>query len=123
MREHLVLIGNGMAGVRLVEEILERDPNAMISRSSGRMLPNYNRIMLSNVLQNKMTVDEIITNPYTWYEENNITLINEDPAVGVDTANKLVTSEKGLKIPSINWFLPLVPIHSFYRFPVRRKTA
>ena len=55
--------------------------------------------MLSNVLQNKMTVDEIITNPYTWYEENNITLINEDPAVGVDTANKLVTSEKGLKIP------------------------
>jgi nitrite reductase (NADH) large subunit len=100
MREHLVLIGNGMAGVRLVEEILERDPERYDITIIGKeCYPNYNRIMLSNVLQNKMTVDEIITNPYTWYEENNITLINEDPAVGVDTANKLVTSEKGLKIP------------------------
>lgn len=40
MREHLVLIGNGMAGVRLVEEILEREiRNAMISRSPEGMLP------------------------------------------------------------------------------------
>ncbi|MBO1305139.1 NAD(P)/FAD-dependent oxidoreductase [Enterococcus sp. 669A] len=100
MKERLVVIGNGMAGVRTVEEILERDPERYtITIIGNEEYPNYNRIMLSNVLQKKMTVDEIITNPLDWYEENQIELINNNPAVGVDPQVKTVTTESGEVIP------------------------
>ncbi|MGG5315320.1 nitrite reductase large subunit NirB [Enterococcus sp. AZ072] len=100
MKERLVVIGNGMAGVRTVEEILDRDPERYeITIIGNEEYPNYNRIMLSNVLQKKMTVDEIITNPLDWYEENHIFLINNNPAVGVDTEAKAVTTESGETIP------------------------
>lgn len=100
MKERLLVIGNGMAGVRTVEEILERDAERYeITIIGNEKYPNYNRIMLSNVLQKKMTVDEIITNPYEWYMENNIALINEDAAVGVSPEMKTVTTESGKVIP------------------------
>lgn len=100
MKERLVVIGNGMAGVRTVEEILERDPERYeITIIGNEAYPNYNRIMLSNVLQKKMTVDEIITNPLDWYEENQIFLINNNPAVGVDPELKTVTIESGEVVP------------------------
>ncbi|MDH6363226.1 nitrite reductase (NADH) large subunit [Enterococcus sp. PF1-24] len=99
MKEQLVLIGNGMAGVRTIEEILERDANRYEITIIGKEeYPNYNRIMLSNVLQNKMTVDEIITNPLSWYEENEITLINHDPVVAVDLAAKVVKTASGKSV-------------------------
>lgn len=100
MKERIIVIGNGMAGVRTVEEILERDPEKFeITIIGGEAYPNYNRIMLSNVLQKKMTVEEIITNPYSWYQENDIYLINEDPVVGINQKQKLVTTESGISLP------------------------
>lgn len=100
MKERLVVIGNGMAGVRTVEEIIQRDPARYeITIIGAEEYPNYNRIMLSNVLQKKMTVDEIITNPLEWYEENQIALINNDPAVGVDKDAQHVTTESGMVVP------------------------
>ncbi|MBV7390041.1 nitrite reductase large subunit NirB [Enterococcus alishanensis] len=100
MKERLVVIGNGMAGVRTVEEIIERDPDRYEITIIGKEeYPNYNRIMLSNVLQKKMTVDEIITNPLSWYDENDIALINDDPVVGIDSEIKSVVTESGLVIP------------------------
>lgn len=100
MKERLVVIGNGMAGVRTVEEILEREPERYeITIIGNEEYPNYNRIMLSNVLQKKMTVEEIITNPLEWYQENHVSLINNDPAVGVDTELKTVTTESGETVP------------------------
>ncbi|MCB5951605.1 nitrite reductase large subunit NirB [Enterococcus sp. BWT-B8] len=99
MKEKLLLIGNGMAGVRTIEEILERDPDKYeVTIIGEESYPNYNRIMLSNVLQKKMTVDEIITNPLTWYEENQIQLINHDPAVKLDAENKCATTQSGKEI-------------------------
>lgn len=95
-KERLVMIGNGMAGVRTIEEILERDLNRYeITIIGEEAYPNYNRIMLSNVLQNKMTTEEIITNPYAWYEENQIDLINHDPALTVDVTAKQVGTQSG----------------------------
>lgn len=99
MKERLVVIGNGMAGVRTVEEILERDPARYDITIIGKEeYPNYNRTMLSNVLQNKMIVDEIITNPYSWYEENQIRLINHDPVTAIDHAQKVVTTKAGISV-------------------------
>ena len=58
-------------GLRTIEE--ERsDSQFDITIIGKEHYPNYNRIMLSNILQKKMTVEETIMNPYEWYEENNI---------------------------------------------------
>lgn len=98
-KERLVLIGNGMAGVRTIEEILERDADRYeITIIGEERFTNYNRIMLSNVLQNKMTVDEIITNDEQWYTANNIELVHHDPAVELNIEEKSIVTESGRSI-------------------------
>ncbi|QLK86752.1 nitrite reductase large subunit NirB [Staphylococcus sp. 17KM0847] len=92
----LLMIGNGMAGVRTIEEILERDPDQFEITIIGKEpYPNYNRIMLSNILQNKMTVEETIMNPYEWYEEQGIQLITGDKVVKIDREKQHVETESG----------------------------
>lgn len=98
-KQKLVMIGNGMAGLRTIEEILERsDSQFDITIIGKEPYPNYNRIMLSNILQKKMTVEEIIMNPYEWYEENNIQLIVNDPVETVDRSAQTVTTSKGVEV-------------------------
>ncbi|RQM99217.1 nitrite reductase large subunit [Staphylococcus warneri] len=93
-KNKLVMIGNGMAGLRTIEEILDRDPQRFEITIIGKEdYPNYNRIMLSNILQNKMTVEETIMNSYDWYAEHDIKLINNDPVTILDRANKTVITE------------------------------
>lgn len=92
----LLMIGNGMAGVRTIEEILERDSDRFDITIIGKEpYPNYNRIMLSNILQNKMTVDETIMNPYEWYEEHHIHLITGDKVVNINRELQHVETEQG----------------------------
>ncbi|MFS4464389.1 nitrite reductase large subunit NirB [Staphylococcus haemolyticus] len=98
-KQKLVMIGNGMAGLRTIEEILERsDSQFDITIIGKEPYPNYNRIMLSNILQKKMTVEETIMNPYEWYEENNIQLIVNDPVETVDRSAQTVTTSKGVEV-------------------------
>ena len=95
-KTRLLMIGNGMAGVRTIEEILERDPDKFDITIIGKEpYPNYNRIMLSNILQNKMTVEETIMNPYEWYEENGIQLITGDKVVTINREAQNVETESG----------------------------
>lgn len=92
----LLMIGNGMAGVRTIEEILERDPDRFDITIIGKEpYPNYNRIMLSNILQNKMTVEETIMNPYEWYESHGIQLITGDKVVKINRDDQNVETEQG----------------------------
>jgi nitrite reductase (NADH) large subunit len=71
----LVVVGNGMAGIRAVEELLKMAPDLYeITVFGAEPHPNYNRILLSPVLAGEQTVDEIILNPLSWYAENGITL-------------------------------------------------
>ena len=92
----LVMIGNGMAGVWMLEDFLAKDGEKYeITVIGEENHGNYNRIMLSNVLQKKTTIEEIITNPLAWYDEHGITLINHDPATAVDTSAKVVTTASG----------------------------
>ena len=94
-KQKLVMVGNGMAGLRTIEEILERsDSQFDITIIGKEPYPNYNRIMLSNILQKKMTVEETIMNPYEWYEENNIQLIVNDP---VETVDRSKTNSNNIK--------------------------
>ena len=83
MKQKLVVIGNGMAGIRTVEELLSAAPNQYeITVFGAEPYGNYNRIMLSAVLAGDKTVEEIVTHPRQWYIDNGITLYaGKDKAV------------------------------------------
>jgi nitrite reductase (NADH) large subunit len=71
----LVMVGNGMAGVRTLEELIKLAPDLFeITVFGSEVHPNYNRILLSPVLAGEQTLDEIILNPLSWYQENGIQL-------------------------------------------------
>jgi nitrite reductase (NADH) large subunit len=76
MKKNLVVIGNGMAGARAVEDILSRGGNDLfnITMFGDEPYGNYNRILLSNVLNGSQQEEEIFLNPIEWYRENHITL-------------------------------------------------
>ncbi|MGF7148480.1 nitrite reductase (NADH) large subunit [Sphingomonas zeicaulis] len=95
-REHLVVIGNGMAGCRAVEEILARDPHRYkVTIFGAEPHVNYNRIMLSPVLAGEKSFEEIVINDRSWYIDHGIELIAGDPVTAIDRAAKTVTSKAG----------------------------
>jgi nitrite reductase (NADH) large subunit len=92
----LVMIGNGMAGVRTLEELLKIAPDLYdITVFGAEPHPNYNRILLSPVLAGEQTLDEIVLNPLSWYEENRITLHLGKKVVNVDRSRRVVIAEDG----------------------------
>jgi nitrite reductase (NADH) large subunit len=100
IRARLVLVGNGMAGVRALEEILSRAPHDFaITVFGAEPHGNYNRIMLSPVLAGEKTFEAITTHPRSWYEENGIELIAGEPVVGIDREAKTVTGVRGTVRP------------------------
>ncbi|WP_110928193.1 nitrite reductase large subunit NirB [Bacillus massiliglaciei] len=91
----LVVIGNGMAGVRCVEEILKLAPDAFQITIFGKEpYPNYNRILLSKVLQGQAALDGIILNNWAWYEKKQITLYTGEAVQEVNTEEKWVRTEE-----------------------------
>ena len=95
-RERLVVIGNGMAGMRAIEELLKRDPiRYQITVFGAEPHVNYDRIALSSVLAGEKEIGDIIINPLAWYGENGICLLAGDPVVSIDRQAKTVTSESG----------------------------
>ena len=100
MRENLVLVGNGMAGVRTLEELLKHgDDQYHITVVGAEPHPNYNRIMLSPVLASEKTVNDIVLNSREWYAENNIELITGDAVAEISRVRKSVITESGKEIP------------------------
>ncbi|MDM5329244.1 nitrite reductase large subunit NirB [Neobacillus sp. CF12] len=95
----LVMIGNGMAGVRTIEEILKLSPEQFeITIFGQEPHPNYNRIKLSNILQGDTSFDEIIINPLDWYKENNIQLFTGESITKIDVESKKVISDQGREV-------------------------
>ena len=99
-RLKLVVVGNGMAGMRTVEEILARTPHRFsITVFGSEPHPNYNRIMLSPVLAGEKTFDEIVLNGHSWYDENGIELITSERVTAVDRQARTVTGANGTVRP------------------------
>lgn len=97
-RKKLVVIGNGMAGVKCVEEIVNLEPGRyeiVIYGTEPR--PNYNRIMLSKVLQGEHSIQDIIINDWTWYAERNIRLCTGETVHRIDPRMKFIETESGKK--------------------------
>src|SRR3954471_8484368 len=92
----LVMVGNGMAGVRTLEELLKIAPELYdISVFGAEPHPNYNRILLSPVLAGEQTLDEIVLNSWEWYEQNQIRLHAGKKVVEVDRVKRVVRAEDG----------------------------
>ena len=92
----LVVVGNGMAGIRTVEELLRIAPDLYdITVFGAEPHPNYNRILLSPVLAGEQTIDEIVLNPMSWYAEHGITLHAGQKVTAVDRRRRVVTAADG----------------------------
>ncbi|TBW02577.1 nitrite reductase large subunit NirB [Azotobacter chroococcum] len=92
----LVMIGNGMAGVRTLEELLKLAPDLYeITVFGAEPHPNYNRILLSPVLAGEQTFEEIILNDLDWYRDNGIDLRIGCKVVDIDRENRRVTASDG----------------------------
>ncbi|MHA4836570.1 nitrite reductase large subunit NirB [Sphingopyxis sp. MSC1_008] len=96
-RDHLVVIGNGMAGCRAVEELLARDRTRYrVTIFGAEPRVNYNRIMLSPVLAGEKSFDDIVINDAEWYAANGIALVAGDPVAAIDRIARTVTTRGGL---------------------------
>ena len=94
----LVMVGNGMAGVRTLEELIRIAPDLYdITVFGAEPHPNYNRILLSPVLSGEQTLDEIVLNPLSWYAENHIKLHLGKKVVDVNRSKRVVISEDGIE--------------------------
>ena len=92
----LVLVGNGLAGMRCLEDLLDMAPERYeVTVIGEEPWGNYNRIMLSPVLSGDKTIDDIMLHPHAWYSDKGIRFIAGDPAVRIDRPRKQVYTEKG----------------------------
>ncbi|MCR5876162.1 nitrite reductase large subunit NirB [Phenylobacterium sp. J426] len=98
-KQRLVVIGNGMAGCRAVQEVLKRDPDRYdIAILGAEPRVNYDRIMLSPVLAGEKSFRDIVLNDEAWYADNGIALHAGRRVVAIDRDAKVVHGEGGLKL-------------------------
>ncbi|MFD2184577.1 NAD(P)/FAD-dependent oxidoreductase [Rhodoplanes azumiensis] len=91
MRERLVVVGNGMVGLRLVEEVTRRVPERFdITVIGAEPVPAYNRVLLSALLADEVTDEECRFRDRRWYLANRVRLITGARATGIDTAEREV---------------------------------
>jgi len=96
VKEKLVVIGNGMSGLRTIEDLLEINKDKYdITIYGEEPHVNYNRIMLSYILSTEKTFEDTIINHLSWYEQNNITLHKGDKIVSIDKNSKTIKSDSG----------------------------
>lgn len=98
-KKQLVLIGNGMAGINTVEHLLKLNPNQYeITVIGSEPHPNYNRILLSYVLEGSKELPDIVLNDWDWYTENKITLHAGTTVTRIDAQARTVRTDSGLTL-------------------------
>jgi len=100
MKQKLVLIGNGMAGVRTLEELLKIAPDVYdITVFGAEPFGNYNRILLSPVLTGEKSLQDIMLNDVDWYHDNGIVLRAGKTITAIDRARRNVITADGEHTP------------------------
>lgn len=95
----LVLVGNGLAGMRCLEDLLDMAPERYeVTVIGEEPWGNYNRIMLSPVLSGDKSIEDIMLHPHAWYSDKGIHFIAGDAAVKIDRPRKQVYTEKGIVV-------------------------
>ncbi|WP_124080613.1 nitrite reductase large subunit NirB [Pigmentiphaga humi] len=99
-RPKLVVVGNGMAGIRTLEELLALAPDRYeIAVFGAEPHPNYNRILLSPVLAGEQDFQDIVLNPYSWYETHGIALRTGTAVTRIDRRRRVVAAADGSETP------------------------
>ncbi|HEX7885538.1 MAG TPA: FAD-dependent oxidoreductase, partial [Phenylobacterium sp.] len=99
-KQRLVVVGNGMAGCRAVQEVLKRDPGRYdITIFGAEPRVNYDRIMLSPVLAGEKSFADIVINDEAWYADNGIVLHAGAKVEAIDRDARLVRAEDGREVP------------------------
>lgn len=97
-RMKLIVVGNGMAGVRCLEEIIKLDPERYeIIVFGTEPRPNYNRILLSKVLQGEHSFQDIILNDWSWYDQHGIRLYAGETVAIIHTEFRYVETASGVR--------------------------
>ena len=97
-KRRLIVIGNGMAGMRTVEELLKAAPQLYdIEIFGAEPHGNYNRVLLSPLLAGEKRVEDIMLHPLSWFHEQGVTLHTGDPVVAIDRIRRRVTSRSGVE--------------------------
>lgn len=100
MKKRLVLVGNGMAGMNAVEQLLKLAPNRYeITVFGSEPHPNYNRILLSSVLAGDASMNDIVIHDWDWYKSNGITLHAGHTVSEIDPAKRTVRTDSGIDQP------------------------
>ncbi|MHC3910483.1 nitrite reductase large subunit NirB [Achromobacter marplatensis] len=117
-KQKLVVVGNGMAGIRTVEELLALAPDLYdITVFGAEPHTNYNRILLSPVLTGERTLQDIVLNDEDWYARHRIRLLRNRKVTRVDRVRRVVQADDGTEAPydrlllatGSNPFIPSVP--------------
>jgi nitrite reductase (NADH) large subunit len=95
MKQQLVVVGNGMAGVSCVEQILKQPHDFEITIFGDETHVNYNRILLSLVLAGERSADDIVINDLNWYQSNDIRARLGVKITGIDRDRRVVIDEDG----------------------------
>ena len=99
-RPRLVVVGNGMASARVLEELLKLAPEHYdITVFGAEPHGAYNRILLSPLLAGEKVLDEVVTHPHEWFAQRDITLYAGDPVTAIDRARRTVTAASGRCVP------------------------
>ncbi len=100
-KQRVVVLGNGMAGVRFIEELLANSQPDQFDITVFGDEPggNYNRILLSSVLAGKQSANDIVMNSVEWYARNGVTLRAGLKATNIDTVSQIITTDNGLDTP------------------------
>ena len=99
-KQKLVVVGNGMAGIRTLEELLKLTPDLYeITVFGAEPHPNYNRILLSPVLSGEQSLRDIVLNDEDWYLRHGIRLLLNRKVVGVNRARRIVLADDGSETP------------------------
>jgi NAD(P)H-dependent nitrite reductase small subunit len=97
-KPRLVVVGNGMAAVRAIEELRGLAPQGHdITVFGAEPHGSYNRILLSPLLSGEKRIEDIVTHPPEWYAEHGITLHREDPVTHIDRVRRCVRSSNGIE--------------------------
>ena len=94
-----VILGNGIAGTTAADTLRKNDPNCSISLLTNEPYPLYNRVSLPRFLQGKLMEQRVMIRDFAWHEQRNIRLITETMVTEVNTEERVVVTEKGLRLP------------------------
>ncbi len=98
-KQKLVVIGNGMAGIAAVENILALKGDLDITVFGAEPYVNYNRILLSDILSGKSNPEATYLNPREWYDKNGIRLYVNKKIIAIDPEIKTVQDDEGRITP------------------------